>query len=68
MYQPRASGSASRRRVSAVGAQSTMITSHSPQFEEREHLLGARDDGQLLRRDRVDAGSVEDGEQVALDV
>ena len=30
MYQPSASGNASRRSVSAVGAQSTTITSHSP--------------------------------------
>ena len=31
MYQPRASGSASNRSVSAVGAQSTTITSHRPE-------------------------------------
>ena len=74
MYQPSASGSASSRRVSAVGAQSTTTTSHSPeitcvaQLEQREHLLGAGDDGQLLGGDRVDAGRVEHGEQVALDV
>ena len=30
MYHPSASGRASRRSVSAVGAQSTMITSHVP--------------------------------------
>ncbi len=30
MYHPSASGSASSRRVSAVGAQSTTRTSHSP--------------------------------------
>ena len=74
MYQPSASGSASSRRVSAVGAQSTTITSQSPrarlepQLEQREHLLGARDDGQLLGGHRVDPRDVEHREQVALDL
>ena len=74
MYQPSASGSASSRSVSAVGAQSTTTTSHSsdervqPQLEEREHLLGARDHGQLLGRHRVDPGDLEHREQVALDL
>ena len=39
-----------------------------PQLEQREHLLGARDDGQLLGGDRVHAGGVEHREQVALDL
>ena len=39
-----------------------------PQLEQRQHLLGARDDGQLLGGDRVDAGDVEHREQVALDL
>ena len=74
MYQPSASGSASSRSVSAVGAQSTTITSHSPrqrvqpQLQQRQHLLGPRDHGQLLGRDRVDAGDVEHRQQVALDL
>ena len=74
MYQPSASGSASSRSVSAVGAQSTTTTSHSPltrvvaQLEQRQHLLGAGDDGQLLGRDRVDPGGVEHRQQVALDL
>jgi hypothetical protein len=74
MYQPSASGSASSRSVSAVGAQSTTIVVPVPgervqaQLQERQHLLGARDDGQLLGRDRVDAGGVEHAQQVALDV
>ena len=74
MYQPSASGRASSRSVSAVGAQSTTITSHrpdrrlQPQLEQRQHLLGARDDGELLGGDRVHAGHVEHREQVALDL
>ena len=74
MYQPSASGRASSRSVSAVGAQSTTTTSHSPgarlqpQLEQRQHLLGAREDGELLGGDRVDAGDVEHREQVALDL
>ena len=39
-----------------------------PQLEQREHLLGAGDDGQLLGGDRVHAGGVEHREQVALDL
>ena len=39
-----------------------------PQLEEREHLLGAGDHGQLLGGDRVHAGGVEHREQVALDL
>ena len=38
------------------------------QLEERQHLLGARDDGQLLGGDRVDASGVEHRHQVALDL
>ena len=38
------------------------------QLQQGQHLLGARDDRQLLRRDRVDPGDVEHGQQVALDV
>ena len=74
MYQFSASGRASSRSVSAVGAQSTMITSHSPrracvaQLQQRQHLLGAGDDGQLLGRDRVHAGRVQHRQQVALDL
>ena len=74
MYHPSASGSASSRSVSAVGAQSTTMTSQcarlrlEPQLEQRQHLLGTGDDGQLLGRDRVEADDVEHGEQVALDL
>ena len=74
MYQPSASGRASRRSVSAVGEQSTRITSHFPeqrlvaQLEERDHLLGAGEDRELLSGDRVDAGGVENRQQVALDL
>ena len=74
MYQPSASGSASNRSVSAVGAQSTTITSHRPERACRRssrsarHLLGAGDHGHLLGGDRVHPGGVEHGEQVALDV
>ncbi len=74
MYQPSASGSASSRSVSAVGAQSTTITSQRsrigvvPQLEQREHLLGTRDHGQLLGGDRVDTDRVEHRPQVALDL
>ena len=39
-----------------------------PQLEERQHLLGTRDHGQLLRGDRVDTGRVEHRHQVALDL
>jgi hypothetical protein len=38
------------------------------QLQQRQHLLGAGDDGQLLGRDRVDARDVEHAQQVALDV
>ena len=38
------------------------------QLEQGEHLLGARDDGQLLGGDRVDPGRVEHRHQVALDL
>ena len=38
------------------------------QLEQRQHLLGAGDDGQLLGGDRVDAGDLEHREQVALDL
>ena len=74
MYQPSASGSASSRSVSAVGAQSTTTASHSSEsawsaeLEQGQHLLGAGDDRQLLGGDRVDAGHLEDREQVALDL
>ena len=37
-------------------------------LEERQHLLGAGDDGELLGRDGVDAGDVEHAQEVALDV
>ncbi len=38
------------------------------QLEEGQHLLGARDHGQLLGGDRVDPGRVEHRHQVALDL
>ena len=37
-------------------------------LEERQHLLRSRDDSQLLGRDRVHAGDLEDPEQIALDL
>ena len=38
------------------------------QLQQREHLLGAGDHGELLGRHGVDAGHVQHGEQVALDL
>ena len=61
IHQRATSGNDSSRSVSPVGAQSTMITSHSPGFvvrlqpQQREQLVHARRDGQLLGRDPVDA-------------
>ena len=37
-------------------------------LEQRQHLLGDRDDGELLGRDPVDPGRVEHREEVALDL
>jgi flavin reductase (DIM6/NTAB) family NADH-FMN oxidoreductase RutF len=39
-----------------------------PQLEEGEHLLGARQHGELLGRHRIHPGDVEHREQVALDL
>ena len=39
-----------------------------PQLQERQHLLGARHDGELLGGHRVDPRRVQHGQQVALDV
>ena len=38
-----------------------------PELQQCQHLLGAGDHGELLGSDRVDAGDVQHGEQVALD-
>ena len=60
-HQRAASGKHSSRSVSPVGAQSTMITSHSLglgvalEHEQREQLVAAGRDGQLLGGDPVDA-------------
>ena len=74
MYRDRMSGSDRKRIVSAVGAQSTTTTSHSPDSAkrldvgEREDLVEAGDDRELLGLEAVDAGPVEDLAQVALDL
>ena len=60
-HQRAASGNDSSRSVSPVGAQSTMITSHSPdstwrlELQQAEQLVAAGRDGQLLGGDPVDA-------------
>ena len=68
--QPSTSGSASRRSVSAVGAQSTTTRSQSPllglvgERRERGDLLGAGQRGELVGDDGVDTHRVEHPEQV----
>ena len=60
-HQRAASGNESSRSVSPVGAQSTMIASHSPdstwrlEHQQREQLVAAGRDGQLLGGDPVHA-------------
>lgn len=74
MYQP--SASRQREQAQGLGGRGAVDDDDVPaagermqaQLEERQHLLGAGDDGQLLGRDRVDPGHVEHREQVALDV
>ena len=39
-----------------------------PQLEEGQHLLGARDDRELLGGHRVHPGGVDDGQEIALDL
>ena len=61
IHQRATSGNDSSRRVSPVGAQSTTITSHSPEWwcclehQQREQLVHPRRDRQLLGRDPIDA-------------
>ena len=74
MYQPSASGQ--RQQPQRLGGRRAVDDDHvplagervQPQLQQRQHLLGARDDGELLGGDRVDPGHVEHREQVALDV
>ena len=74
MYRDRMSGSDRNRIVSAVGAQSTTTTSHSPDSAKRldvgegEDLVEAGDDRELLGLEPVDAGPAEDLAEVALDL
>ena len=68
------SGSDRKRIVSAVGAQSTTTTSHSPDVGvlldvgEGEDLVEAGDDRELLGFEAVDPGPGEDLLQPALDL
>ena len=61
IHQRATSGNDSSRSVSPVGAQSTTITSHSPEWwcclehQQREQLVHSRRDRELLGRDAVDA-------------
>ena len=73
-YQVSASGRASRRSVSAVGAQSTTSASQSPASgqlahrQQRQHLVDAGQHGELVGGDRVDAAAGEHVDQEALHV
>ena len=74
IHQLRTSGSESRRSVSAVGAQSTTMTSHSPgpgvghEIGEGEDLLEPGEQRQLLGLDGPHAGPVEQLGQVGAQV
>ena len=74
MYQPSASGRASSRSVSAVGAQSTTITSHSPERACSRSSSSASTSsapGMTVSSSAATGstpGDVEDRQQVALDL
>ena len=74
IHQLSTSGSDRRRSVSAVGAQSTTMTSHSPerawadQIGQGEDLLQPREQRELLGLDRPHAGEVEQLGQVGAQI
>ena len=54
----------------AINHDDVVVTAggHAFEFEQGEHLFGARDHGQFLRGDRIDPRRIEDRPQISLDL